>query len=181
MEQGVTSIRDQMVIFDTQALADKKALDNILKAAYRQIFERDISVFSSTYEFIAIDEAFLSKKLTVKGLILKLGLSKLYAKEFYSPYPNTKVIELGTKHFLGRAPKNQAEIRFYNQILASKGLNAFVSLLIESEEYQCVFGDSTVPYRRFPTLPAANFPNTSKLYETFTKQNNKIIIPSFIA
>ena len=180
-EQGVTSIRDQMVIFDTQARTDNVVLENILKAAYRQIFERDISVLSSTYEFISIDQAFLSKKLTVRELILKLGLSKLYAKEFYNPYPNTKVIELGTKHFLGRAPKNQAEIRFYNQILASKGLNAFVSLLIENNEYKSVFGDSIVPYRRFPTLPAANFPNTSKLYETFIKQNSKIIVPSFIA
>ena len=180
-EQGVTSIRDQMIIFDAQAETDNIALENILKAAYRQIFERDISVFSSTYEFISIDQAFLSKKLTVKELILKLGLSKLYAKEFYNPYPNTKVIELGTKHFLGRAPKNQAEIRFYNQILASKGLNAFISLLIENDEYKSVFGDSIVPYRRFPTLPAANFPNTSKLYETFIKQNSKIIVPSFIA
>nr|YP_009502144.1 phycobillisome linker protein [Porolithon onkodes]ASB29745.1 phycobillisome linker protein [Porolithon onkodes] len=181
IQQGVTPVRDQIVIFDTESEKNNLAVESILKAAYRQIFERDINVFSSNFEFISIDEAFLSKKLTVRQLILQLGLSKLYAKEFYNPYPNTKVIELGTKHFLGRAPKNQAEIRFYNQILASKGLNSFIFSLLESKEYKSVFGDSIVPYRRFPTLPAANFPNTSKLYDTFIKQNSKIIVPSFIS
>ncbi len=42
-----------------------------------------------------------------------------------------------------------------------------------------VFGEDTVPYRRFPTLPAANFPNTEKLYNQLTKQNDEIVIPSF--
>ena len=181
INQGVSSVRDQLIVFEAKNNTDKLVLEKILRAAYRQIFERDISTFSATFEFIAIDRSFLSNELTVKQLIRELGLSQLYAKEFYQPYPNTKVIELATKHFLGRAPKNQAEIRFYNQILASKGLNTFISLLIESQEYNVIFGENTVPYRRFPTLPAANFPNTSKLYNTFTKQNNKIIVPSFIA
>ena len=103
----------------------------------------------------------------------------MYCKEFYRPYPNTKVIELGAKHFLGRAPNNQEEIRFYNQVLASRGLLSFIVLLVNSKEYASVFGDSTVPYRRFPTLPAANFPNTDRLYNKLTKQNNEIVVPSF--
>jgi len=177
--QGVTSLRDQKVIFKYQADLSNDYLEQILKAAYRQIFERDISSFSFNFEFTAINQKFLSKEITVKELVLKIGLSRLYAKEFYQPYPNTKVIELGTKHFLGRAPNNQAEIRFYNQILASKGLNAFIKVLIDSKEYNALFGDSIVPYRRFPTLPAGNFPNTDKLYETFTKQNKAIVVPSF--
>lgn len=180
INQGVTVLRDQMIVFEYKPNLTKIDLEQILKATYRQIFERDISVFNTNVEFTAIDNAFLSNKITVKQLVLKLGLSKLYAKEFYHLYPNTKVIELGTKHFLGRAPNNQAEIRFYNQILASKGLSTFVNVLVESQEYKAIFGNFIVPYRRFPTLPAANFPNTSKLYETLTKQNKIIVIPSFI-
>ena len=67
----------------------------------------------------------------------------------------------------------------YNQILASQGLSAFINLLIQSKEYDILFGSLVVPYRRFPTLPAANFPNTDRLYENLTKQNNSIIVPSF--
>ncbi len=179
MNQGVSTLRDQLVVFQYKPNSTKIFLEQILKAAYRQVFERNINTFNTTFEFVSIDKAFLSGEITVRQLVLKLGLSKLYAKEFYQPYPNTKVIELGTKHFLGRAPNNQEEIRFYNQILASKGLTAFVSLLLESQEYITLFGDNTVPYRRFPTLPAANFPNTDKLYQTLTKQNRKIVVSSF--
>jgi len=178
--QGVTSLRDQTIIFKYQSDLSNSGLQQILKATYRQIFERDISVFSFNFEFTAINQKFISKEISVKELVLAIGLSSLYAKEFYQPYPNTKVIELGTKHFLGRAPNNQAEIRLYNQILASRGLNAFIKVLIESKEYNVLFGNSIVPYRRFPTLPAANFPNTDKLYQTFTKQNKDIVVPSFV-
>jgi phycobilisome core-membrane linker protein len=179
IKQGVTSKRYQNMIFEYKKQSSKLRLEQILRAAYRQVFERDISSFSLTSEFVYIDKAFLSEEITVKQLIEKLGSSNLYCKEFYQPYPNTQVIELGTKHFLGRAPNNQEEIRFYNQILASRGLLSFITLLINSKEYRSVFGDSTVPYRRFPTLPAANFPNTDKLHNKLTKQNNRIIVPSF--
>nr|YP_009589173.1 phycobilisome core-membrane linker polypeptide [Corallina ferreyrae]QBL75689.1 phycobilisome core-membrane linker polypeptide [Corallina ferreyrae] len=177
--QGVTSKRDQNVIFQYHKDISKLNLEQILRASYRQIFERDISSFSMNLDFIALDEAFLSGEITVRQLIERLGSSNLYAKEFYQPYPNTKVIELGTKHFLGRAPNNQAEIRFYNQILASQGLLSFITILINSKEYNSLFGSDIVPYRRFPTLPAANFPNTDKLYSSFTKQSKQIVIPSF--
>nr|QJF58825.1 phycobilisome core-membrane linker polypeptide [Corallina officinalis] len=177
--QGVTSKRDQNVIFQYHKDISKLSLEQILRASYRQIFERDISSFSMNLDFIALDEAFLSGEITVRQLIERLGSSNLYAKEFYQPYPNTKVIELGTKHFLGRAPNNQAEIRFYNQILASQGLLSFITILVNSKEYNSLFGSDIVPYRRFPTLPAANFPNTDKLYSSFTKQSKQIVIPSF--
>ena len=110
---------------------------------------------------------------------LPLRNSDLYQKEFYAPYPNTKVIELGTKHFLGRAPLNQAEIQKYNQMLATQGLRAFIRDLVNSREYSDCFGEDTVPYRRFPTLPAANFPNTERLYDQLTKQNSDVVVPSF--
>ena len=178
--QGVTAKRDQSVVFRSDNDSSKFRLGQVLRAAYRQIFERDISSFSIGSEFIFLEQAFLSKEITVKELINGLGSSSLYAKEFYQPYPNTKVIELGTKHFLGRAPNNQAEIRFYNQVLASQGLLSFIKSLVNSAEYNSLFGDFTVPYRRFPTLPAANFPNTDKLYNNLTKQNSNIVTSGFM-
>lgn len=118
-------------------------------------------------------------EINVKEFIEGLGCSELYIREFYTPYPNTKAIELGTKHFLGRAPLTQKEIQKYNKILATEGIRAFISAMVNSMEYIQVFGEDTVPYRRYPTLPAANFPNTEKLYERLTKQNDDIVIPSF--
>nr|YP_010196166.1 phycobilisome linker polypeptide [Gracilaria caudata]UAD83563.1 phycobilisome linker polypeptide [Gracilaria caudata] len=179
IQQGVNIKRDQNVIFKVDS--SKYNMLQVLRAVYRQIFERDLNSFIIGDEFFNLEKAFINGQITVQQLVEKLGSSSLYAKEFYQPYPNTKVIELGTKHFLGRAPNNQAEIRYYNQILASQGLAYFVSALVNSKEYDVIFGMNTVPYRRFPTLPAANFPNTEKLYNRLTKQNRSIIIPSFIS
>lgn len=46
-------------------------------------------------------------------------------------------------------------------------------------EYGQAFGEDVVPYNRYLTLPAANFPNTQKLYNTLTKQNKDLVVPSF--
>nr|YP_010198008.1 phycobilisome linker polypeptide [Gracilaria multipartita]UAD86424.1 phycobilisome linker polypeptide [Gracilaria multipartita] len=181
IQQGVNIKRDQTVIFKVDSSMDTSDMLQILRAIYRQLFERDLNSFVIGDEFFNLEKAFINRQITVKQIVEKLGSSCLYAKEFYQPYPNTKVIELGTKHFLGRAPNNQAEIRYYNQILASQGLAYFISVLVNSKEYDIVFGMNIVPYRRFPTLPAANFPNTEKLYNSLTKQNRSIIIPSFIS
>lgn len=173
--QGVSARRYQSIIFQSDAQSSIFRRQQAYRACLRQLFERSINSFSVGNELFAIEQAFMTKKLTVKQLVIMLGHTKLYQEQFYQPYPNTKVIELGTKHFLGRAPNNQAEIRYYNQILASLGLQKFISSLVNTMEYDTIFGDHIVPYRRFPTLPAANFPNTEKLYNCLTKQNSAII------
>lgn len=177
--QGVNKQREQTKVFKLTNTSDKTALQTAIRAAYRQVFERDIEPYIAQNEFTALESKLGNGEINVKEFIEGLGSSNLYIKEFYTPYPNTKVIELGTKHFLGRAPKNQAEIREYNQILASTGIRGFVSAMVNSSEYIQVFGEDTIPYRRFPTLPAANFPNTEKLYNQLTKQNDDLVVPSF--
>lgn len=179
--QGVSKQREQTKIFKlVSGTGDKVAVQTVISAAYRQIFERDIAPYvASSREFKVLESRLGNGEIGVKEFIEGLGCSSLYLKEFYTPYPNTKVIELGTKHFLGRAPQNQQEIRKYNQILATQGIKAFISAMLNTVEYQDVFGEDTVPYRRFPTLPAANFPNTERLYNQLTKQNNDVVVPSF--
>jgi phycobilisome core-membrane linker protein len=180
INQGVTKQREQTKIFKLVAnTEDKVAVQTLISAAYRQIFERDIAPYIAKNEFTDLESKLGNGEISVKEFIEGLGYSNLYLKEFYTPYPNTKVIELGTKHFLGRAPIDQAEIRKYNQILATQGIRAFIGALVNSAEYAQVFGEDTVPYRRFPTLPAANFPNTEKLYNQLTKQNSDLVVPSF--
>ena len=177
--QGVSAQRTQSKVFKLTTTTDKVAVKNVIKAAYRQIFERDIDPYVVDTQFAVLESRLGNNEINVKEFIEGLGCSELYLKEFYTPYPNTKAIELGTKHFLGRAPVNQKEIQKYNKILASQGLKAFVSAMVNSMEYVQVFGEDTVPYRRFPTLPAANFPNTEKLYNRLTKQSDDIVVPSF--
>jgi phycobilisome core-membrane linker protein len=180
MNQGVTKQREQTKVFKLIAnTVDKVAVHTLISGAYRQIFERDVAPFILKNEFTVLETQLGNGEISVKEFVEAVGSSSLYVKEFYTPYPNTKVIEMGTKHFLGRAPMDQAEIRKYNQILATQGIKAFIGAMVNSAEYAEVFGEDTVPYRRFPTLPAANFPNTEKLYNQLTKQNDDVVVPSF--
>ncbi|BAZ45166.1 phycobilisome linker polypeptide [Chondrocystis sp. NIES-4102] len=177
--QGVSAQRQQNKVFKLTSTVDKLGVQNVIKAAYRQVFERDIDPYVVQTQFSVLESRLSNGEINVKEFIEGLGSSELYIKEFYTPYPNTKAIELGTKHFLGRAPLNQREIQKYNQILAAQGIRAFIGAMVNSMEYVQIFGEDTVPFRRFPTLPAANFPNTEKLYNQLTKQNDDIVIPSF--
>nr|YP_009396003.1 phycobilisome linker polypeptide [Dasya naccarioides]ARW65189.1 phycobilisome linker polypeptide [Dasya naccarioides] len=179
INQGVTSRRDQFKVFKINSTSNYEDRLQVLRAVYRQLFERDLNSFTIGDEFYNLEKTFLVGEITVQQLVEKLGSSLLYRREFYSPYTNIKVIELGTKHFLGRSPNNQEEIRYYNQILASQGMISFISSLVNSSEYLSIFDFNTAPYRRFPTLPAACFPSTEKLYNTLTKQNEIVVVPSF--
>jgi phycobilisome core-membrane linker protein len=177
-QQGVSKQREQTKVFKLTTL-DPVAVKTLTRAAYRQIFERDVEPYVTRNEFSALESKLANGEINLKEFIEAIGTSGLYIKEFYTPFPNTKVIELGTKHFLGRAPSDQAEIRKYNQILASEGLGGFIRAMLNTPEYAQYFGEDTVPYRRFPTLPAANFPNTERLYNQLTKQNADVVVPSF--
>jgi phycobilisome core-membrane linker protein len=177
--QGVSKKRQQTKVFKLTSLFDKANLKVVAGAAYRQIFERDVAPYIIKNEFSALESKLGNGEINLKEFIEGLGTSSLYAREFYTPYPNTKVIELGTKHFLGRAPLDQAEIRKYNQILATQGLKGFIGAMVNSLEYLQAFGEDTVPYNRYLTLPAANFPNTQRLYNKLTKQDAEVIVPSF--
>ena len=179
IQQGVSAQRQQSKVFRLTTTTDKVLVKTVIAAAYRQVFERDIDPYIVQTQFTVLESRLSNGEINVKEFIEGLGCSELYIKEFYTPYPNTKVIEQGTKHFLGRAPLNQKEIQKYNKILAGQGISAFIGAMVNSMEYLQVFGEDTVPYRRFPTLPAANFPNTEKLYNRLTKQNEDVVIPSF--
>jgi phycobilisome core-membrane linker protein len=179
INQGVTKKREQTKVFKLTQAVDKVQLNTVIRAAYRQVFERDIEPYVVSNEFSALESKLGNSEINLKEFIEGLGCSGLYLKEFYTPYPNTKVIELGTKHFLGRAPLDQAEIRKYNQILATAGIKAFIGAMVNGAEYAQVFGEDVVPYNRFLTLPAANYPNTQTLYNKLTKQDKQLVVPSF--
>lgn len=178
--QGVSKKREQTKLFKLTSLSDPTIVETVIGATYRQIFERDIPPYVITDEFSGLESRLRNGEITLKEFVTGLGVSSLYIKEFYTPYPNTKVIELGTKHFLGRAPLDQSEIQKYNQILATQGLRGFIEAMVSSPEYLEVFGGDTVPYNRYLTLPAANFPNTQRLYGKLTKQDRELVVPSFV-
>lgn len=118
----------------------------LIRATYRQVmgnphlmeFERSMSAESKYVD------GFLSTREFVRAI----GNSAEYKRRFFETNAPYRFIELNFKHFLGRAPKSQAEISEHIQILSDKGYDAEISSYVDCSEYQEIFGEDTVPYMR---------------------------------
>jgi phycobilisome core-membrane linker protein len=119
----------------------------VIKAAYRQVFERDITQ-ELGIALTDLESRLRSGAFSTKEFIRQLGHSRLYRDQFYEPFVISRVIELAVRHFLGRAVSSSKEFRQYFEVISSGGLYALVGTLVDSSEYSEYFGEETVPYLR---------------------------------
>lgn len=118
----------------------------LIRASYKQVmgnphlmeFERAISA----------ESRFIDGYLSTREFVRALGLSAEYKRRFFETNAPYRFIELNFKHFLGRAPKSQAEISEHTRILADGGYDAEIASYVDCEEYQSTFGEDTVPFAR---------------------------------
>ena len=120
----------------------------VVRAAYRQVFERDIVKAYS--QVVCPVEATQVRQgdISMREFIRSLGHSKEYRQQFYGRFSNSRVVELAFRHFLGRGPSSREEFTRYFDIVSAQGLNGLVDSLINTSEYAQVFGEETVPYLR---------------------------------
>ncbi|MEM7553860.1 MAG: phycobilisome rod-core linker polypeptide [Cyanobacteria bacterium P01_A01_bin.84] len=120
---------------------------DVIKAAYRHVFERDIT---ATYAFprTELESKLKGGQISMKEFIRRLGKSRLYRTLFYEPYTISRVIELGMRHFLGRGLSSLEEFQEYFAIITKGGLPKLIDALVDSQEYADYFGEETVPYLR---------------------------------
>lgn len=114
---------------------------------YAQVLERQ----PYRYERMRLAKAekdFLKDKIGVRRFLKELGHSEVYLNAFYFTASNLKFIERCFKHFIGRAPLHQDELRQATDILMKDGAAKLVTTILDSEEYRKVFGCFTVPYPR---------------------------------
>ncbi|MEB3271569.1 MAG: phycobilisome rod-core linker polypeptide [Synechococcus sp.] len=120
----------------------------VVRAAYRQVFERDISKAYSQVVCPVEATQVRQGQISMREFIRSLGRSKEYRQQFYGRFSNSRVVELAFRHFLGRGVSSIEEFRKYFAIVSSKGLAGLVDALVDSMEYARVFGEETVPYLR---------------------------------
>lgn len=118
-----------------------------IKAAYRQVFERDITAIYA-FPGTEIESKLKGGQISMKEFVRRLGKSRLYLTLFYEPYSIARVIELAMRHFLGRGLSSLAEFQEYFAIITKGGLPKLVDTLVDSQEYSDYFGEETVPYLR---------------------------------
>ncbi|MGL5194404.1 MAG: phycobilisome rod-core linker polypeptide, partial [Chroococcales cyanobacterium] len=141
----IASERRQKFVMKTGLSSSEK--EEVIKAAYRQVFERDITrAYSLSVSYL--ESQVKNGTITTKEFIRRLGLSPLYRQQFYEKFVNSRVVELAHRHFLGRALSSREEFNKYFAIVSQGGLAALVNALVDSQEYSDYFGEETVPYLR---------------------------------
>ncbi|MBM5825458.1 MAG: cell wall anchor protein, partial [Cyanobacteria bacterium M_surface_10_m2_119] len=139
----------------------------VIRAAYRQVFERDI-VKGYSQVVCAVEASQVRQGLiSMREFIRALGRSKEYQKQFYGRFSNSRAVELAFRHFLGRGISSREEFTRYFDIVSAQGLPGLVDSLVNSTEYARVFGEETVPYLRDLGVEAqesAGWGSNRKLY-----------------
>ena len=120
----------------------------VIRAAYRQVFERDIAKGYSQSPCHSEASQLVQGKISMREFIRALGRSKEYRNQFYGRFVNSRVVELAYRHFLGRGVSSLEEFRQAFSIVSDQGLNGLVDVLVNSGEYAQTFGEETVPYLR---------------------------------
>jgi phycobilisome core-membrane linker protein len=149
----------------------------VIKAAYRQVFERDV-----TREYgvmlTALESRLRSGEYSTQEFVRQLGLSRLYRDLCYEPFSISRVIERATRHFLGRGLSSIEEFQRYFEVISTGGLSALVNTLVDSPEYADYFGEETVPYLRGLGQEAQECRNWGAQHQLF--QMNAAKVPQFI-
>ena len=135
---------------------DRDNLDTVIESAYRQIFfhafktDRDVNLESQLKD----------GQITVRDFIRGLTLSETFQRTFYGFNSNYKVVRHLCERILGRKVNGKGEELSWSIVIATKGLQGLVDVLLDSQEYQDAFGYDTVPFQRNRVLPGRELGDT---------------------
>ena len=135
---------DQPRIFSAENTFSLTEMNNLIEAAYRQIF---FHAFRSDRE-IFLESQLRNGQITVRDFIRGLLLSETFYNSFYSKNSNYRFVEQCVQRVLGRDVFNEREKIAWSIKVATKGIEGFVDELLDSDEYMENFGYDVVPYQR---------------------------------
>lgn len=121
-------------------------IQELIWAAYRQILsEHQILQFNRQ---VQLESQLKNRAINVRDFIRGLAKSEAFRRLVVETNSNYRLVEVCLKRLLGRAPYNKDEEIAWSIKVATLGWGNFVDALVDSEEYQSNFGDTTVPYQR---------------------------------
>lgn len=137
---------EQPAVYTTDNLPTATGMDEIIWAAYRQVFSEHQILKNTSEDFLESQLRF--NQIKVKDFIKCLLLSDAFRKLNYDVNNNYRFVEMCVQRVLGRDIYNEREKYAFAVIIGSQGLEYFIDLLLNSDEYIENFGDTTVPYQR---------------------------------
>ncbi len=145
---------------------DDNALRLAINASYSQIYGNFHSMESERP--IDLERRLRNGDITIKEFIRGLIKSKFYLKEYFEKVNQKRCIELLFKHILGRPLNDEEELRVNVELICAVGFEELADSLIDSPEYQEIFGENIVPYTRFWDSPTGS--RTSSFINTALSQ-----------
>ncbi|MGK7877620.1 MAG: phycobilisome rod-core linker polypeptide [Xenococcaceae cyanobacterium] len=142
---------EQPMIYTTENLPSSSEIEDVIRAAYRQIFNEQQLLSSNRQKFLESQLRF--GQITVRDFIRGLALSDSFRRRNYEPSNNYRFVRMCVQRILGRDVYNDREELAWSILIATKGLQGFIDALLNSDEYLTNFGDDTVPYQRRRILP----------------------------
>jgi phycobilisome rod-core linker protein len=142
---------EQPRIYSLDNLPQGAAMDALIWAAYRQIFNEQQII--AAHRQVALESQLRNGQITVREFIRGLVLSDSFRRLNYNSNNNYRFVEMCVQRILGRNVYGDREKFARSIVLATKGLQKFIDDLINGEEYISNFGDTTVPYQRRRILP----------------------------
>ena len=143
---------EQPRIYNTENILSPVDLDNLIQAAYRQIFnEQQLLEYNRQKN---LESQLRYGQITVRDFIRGLLLSDPFVTRNYQPNSNYRFVEMCVQRVLGRNVYSDQEKMAWSIVIATKGLGGFVDDLLNSEEYLNNFAYDTVPYQRRRILPS---------------------------
>jgi phycobilisome rod-core linker protein len=142
---------EQSWIYNAENLLSSSEIQELIWAAYRQIFNEQQILASNREQ--CLESQLRAGQITVREFIRGLLLSDTFRRRNYEPNNNYRFAEMCVQRVLGRNVYSDREKIAWSIVLATKGLASFIDDLLNSDEYLDNFGDDIVPYQRRRILP----------------------------
>jgi phycobilisome rod-core linker protein len=139
-------------IYTNDGLLSPGEMDDLISAAYRQIFNEQQMIQSSRQ--VVLESQVRSGQLTVREFIQGLVTSPHFRERNYDSNNNYRFVQMVVQRVLGRDVYSDQEKYAWSALLMTQGLAGFVQELVNSTEYLEHFGENVVPYQRRRQLAA---------------------------
>lgn len=137
---------DTPTIYRIEDYAAGGEVAELIWAAYRQIFSEHVIL--DFYRLGNLESQLKNKSITVREFVRGSAKSEAFQSLVIQTNSNYRLVEIGLKRLLGRAPYSKDEEIAWSIKIATLGWNGFVDILLDSDEYQTNFGENIVPYQR---------------------------------
>ena len=133
---------------------DDQSLEISIVASYKHVYGNLIPMHEE--RSIELERRLRNGDIPIREFIRGLAKSNFYIQNYFEKVSQEKSIKLAMIHILGRTIKDEMELIKNIELIHLKGFEYFIDSLIDSIEYEEMFGENIVPYIRNLNSPCGS-------------------------